>query len=129
VTWIKRWRQWRAAEALCWQASPVLAPMLLVALGGMLGSLARYGLVDAYPHLVTTLVINVVGSYLLGALVSRRPHDHWSRPLLGTGVLGGFTTMSALAVQTVTADPATAALYLVTSLVLGATAARLGLHA
>ena len=49
------------------------------------------------------------GAFLLGALVVRRPLEHWSRPLLGTGVLGGFTTMSGLAVQAVDAAPATAA--------------------
>jgi CrcB protein len=106
----------------------VLPSVLLVALGGVLGSLARYGLVTAIPHLVTTLAINVVGAFLLGVLVRRQPHDHWSRPFAGTGVLGGFTTMSALAVQTVTAGLVTAVAYLVASVVLGAAAAWWGLR-
>jgi CrcB protein len=110
-------------------AAPRLAgPLPLVAAGGVAGSLARYGLVDAYPHLLMTLAVNVVGSFLLGVLVSRREPGHWTRPLLGTGFLGGFTTMSALAVQTVTSDVATAVAYLVASMALGIAAAAAGLR-
>ena len=101
-------------------------PLLLVAVGGVAGSLARYGLGDAFPGIWTTFGINVVGAFLLGALVVRRPPEHWSRPLLGTGVLGGFTTMSGLAVQTVDASAATAALYLGATLVVGIAGAALG---
>ena len=59
---------------------------------------------NAHPLVVptVTLVINLVGSFLLGILVGRldgaRPH---LRAFLGTGVLGGFTTYSAFAVQTI----------------------------
>jgi CrcB protein len=110
-------------------AAPTIAgPVVLVAVGGVVGSLARYGLVEAAPHLVTTLAINVVGAFLLGALVVRRPPDHWTRPLLGTGVLGGFTTMSALAVQTVTSSVVAAVAYLAASLLLGTAAAVAGLR-
>lgn len=109
--------------------APRLAtPLALVALGGVLGSLARYGLVTAAPHLVTTLAINVVGSFLLGALVARRDPAHWSRPLLGTGFLGGFTTMSAVAVQVVASSAGAAVLYLTATLVLGVAAAAAGLR-
>ena len=102
---------------------------LLVAVGGVVGSLARYGLTDALPDLWTTFAINVAGSFLLGVLVARRPPEHWSRPLLGTGVLGGFTTMSALAVQTVDASLPTATAYLAATLVVGIGAAAAGLRA
>lgn len=103
-------------------------PLLLVALGGVAGSLLRWGLTELSPHLWTTLAINVVGSFLLGVLVRTRPPDDWTRPLLGTGFCGGFTTMSALAVQAVTSSFATAAAYVVASLVLGVGAAQLGLR-
>lgn len=103
-------------------------PVALVAAGGVAGSLARYGLVEAWPHLATTLAINVAGSFLLGVLVARRPPRHWSRPLLGTGFLGGFTTMSALAVQVVTSTAAAGIGYLLASLALGSAAAALGLR-
>lgn len=82
-----------------------LASLVLVVLGGALGGLARHGLDVLYP--VTdfpwsTFTINVVGSTLLAALpaipaVDRRP----ALPLfLGTGVLGGFTTLSAFSEET-----------------------------
>lgn len=76
-----------------------------VVVGGALGVLARAALVlpvgdpDAVPWI--TLGINAVGSFLLGVVVGalgdRRPH---ARAFLGTGVLGGFTTYSAFAVET-----------------------------
>lgn len=109
--------------------APRLAgPLAMVAVGGVGGSLSRYGLVEAAPHLLTTLAINVVGAFLLGCLVARRPAGHWSRPLLGTGFLGGFTTMSALAVQTVTSSAGPAVGYLAASMVLGVAAAVAGLR-
>lgn len=80
--------------------------LLAVALGGAVGALARHALTtagpdgDGFPG--TTFAINVVGAFLLGLL----PASTWARrhrllpPLLGTGVLGGFTTMSAVSEQT-----------------------------
>jgi len=77
------------------------------AAGGVLGSLARYSLTswfpvtDGFPW--TVFWINVVGSALLAALpalgVVRR--TAWLAVFLGTGVLGGFTTMSAASAETV----------------------------
>ena len=81
-----------------------------VAAGGALGALARWGVdvaVDAGGHhpLWATLIVNLVGCFLMGLLVSyvlSHPARHglW-RPFLGVGVLGGFTTFSAFAVDTV----------------------------
>ena len=83
----------------------------LVAVGGAVGSLARYvverlaGTLDGLP--VGTLAVNVVGAFALGALLewlavrgSDVSHRRAERLLLGTGFLGGFTTYSALAVET-----------------------------
>ena len=83
----------------------------VVVLGGMVGTLARWALTDAvgtaangFP--TATLVENVVGSFLLGALLEallRRgdetPRRRVLRLGLGTGLLGGFTTFSALAYE------------------------------
>ncbi len=78
-----------------------------VAVGGVLGSEARYGLTLAFPDAArgvpwTTLAVNVLGSFAIGALMAgvhrwgaRRP---LLRPFAGVGVLGGFTTFSAYAV-------------------------------
>ncbi len=104
------------------------ALVAVVAVGGALGSLARYGLVLAAPHLAMTLAINVVGSFLLAALVARRPQGYWSRPFLGSGVLGGFTTFSAFAVQAVDASLPTGIAYVAGTLVFGLGAAQLGLQ-
>lgn len=83
--------------------------LLAVALGGVLGSLARWGVDEAMPATRpgdwpwATLTVNLVGALAIGALLTSgllvgRPH--WWRPLLVTGVLGGFTTFSALALET-----------------------------
>lgn len=76
-----------------------------MAAGGAVGAVARHGLAVALPAEpgglpVATLTANLLGCLLLGLLVGARPHDPVLRPLLGTGVLGGFTTFSALALQT-----------------------------
>jgi len=78
-----------------------------VALGGAAGALLRYGTTEALPDAAgsfpwTILTVNVVGCLLLGLLpglevVRRRP---LLTPLLGPGVLGGFTTLSTYSEQT-----------------------------
>jgi CrcB protein len=84
---------------------------VLVAAGGAVGSLGRYGLAQALPAQhgwpVGTLTANLVGAFLLGVLLEalgRRgpetPGVLRARLALGTGVLGGFTTFSALALET-----------------------------
>lgn len=84
---------------------------LLVAVGGMVGTLARALLetaVPAAPGTVpwTTLGINLVGSFVLGALLetlAASGPDAGRRKALrlgcGTGVLGGFTTYSTFALE------------------------------
>jgi fluoride exporter len=85
----------------------------LVAVGGMLGTAVRAALTLALgdplgPWLVP--LINVVGAFALGVvlgLLSRATPDPRRRAVqhfVGTGVLGGFTTYSALAVES--AEPA-----------------------
>jgi CrcB protein len=66
-----------------------------VFLGGCLGGAARHA-AGASP--TRTLLINLAGALLLGALVVAAPH-HW-RPLLGTGFCGAFTTFGTVMVIT-----------------------------
>ncbi|UVJ38471.1 CrcB family protein [Arthrobacter sp. CJ23] len=86
--------------------------VLLVAAGGVLGALARYGLGFVIPAPggwpLPTLVINLSGALVLGALLeglSRRGPDAGWRQILrlavGTGFLGAFTTYSTLALDAV----------------------------
>jgi fluoride exporter len=83
---------------------------VLAALGGALGALARWALAEALPSAPTgwpwaTLVANLAGCLLIGVLLARlaarSPEPAWARPFLGVGVLGGFTTYSAFAVEVV----------------------------
>lgn len=80
----------------------------LVAAGGTVGTALRALVTIVIPPLghfpVATFGINILGAFLLGALLeslARRGPDEGGRRalrlLLGTGVLGGFTTYSALA--------------------------------
>ena len=75
---------------------------LLVAVGGAAGALLRWAVgrwlaTSGLPW--ATLVVNVVGSLLLGAVAASS--DGWPRTLLGTGVAGALTTYSAFALDTV----------------------------
>lgn len=81
----------------------------VVATGGVVGALARYGLGVAVPHGRTgfpwaTFGVNVSGCLLIGVLivlVTEGPPVHpLTRPFLGTGVLGGYTTFSTAMVDT-----------------------------
>lgn len=91
---------------------PHLRPsyLVIVGAGGGVGAAARYVLTEALaPALArptVTFMINIFGALLLGVLLealARRGPDVGAgralRLLLGTGVLGGFTTYSTLALD------------------------------
>ena len=84
---------------------PSLALVAAAALGGILGALARWLVGEAVPDGSgfpwTTLTINVTGSFALALLpASRWVRSHPALPVfLGTGVLGGWTTLSTYAEQ------------------------------
>ena len=107
---------------------------LLVAVAGLLGVLARYGLSRMTLHtealVWTTVGINIVGSFLLGLLAA----EHWFsrdvREAIGVGFLGGFTTFSTFSVQVVlevdAGRPWRAGAYVALSVVGGIAAAAAG---
>lgn len=117
-----------------------MIPALLVALGGALGSLARYGVNVSTTRLFGlgfpwgTLTVNVVGGLVMGllaALLALRGGSNEARLFLMTGVLGGFTTFSAFTLDAVTlwerGEGATAAVYVVASVVVSIAALVAGL--
>jgi CrcB protein len=112
---------------------------VLAALGGALGALARWAVTVALPSSPdgwpwATLLVNLTGCLLLGVLVAvlatRFPRADWARPLLAVGVLGGYTTYSAFAVEVVRLAEAgaasTAITYVVVSVVGGVSAVAAG---
>jgi CrcB protein len=77
--------------------------LLVVAIGGGIGALARYGIGLLLPSTpghfpYGTFLINVLGCALIGVLMvlvsEVYPNSQFLRPFFGTGILGGFTTFS-----------------------------------
>ncbi|MGY0799196.1 fluoride efflux transporter CrcB [Lysobacter sp. A286] len=116
--------------------------MLLVGLGGFLGSVARYKLGGLVLHLTaqerfpySTFAVNILGCLVIGVLAGlAERYDLFgpgTRLFLFTGLLGGFTTFSAFGLDAVflvrRGEFWVAALYAGASVVLGITAVWLGL--
>ncbi|MFM9864321.1 MAG: fluoride efflux transporter CrcB [Micropepsaceae bacterium] len=87
-----------------------MGTVLAVALGGALGAVGRYALTSQVDHWVSPgfpwgiLAVNVVGCFVMGvvaeagaSVVNLSPE---ARAFLTVGVLGGFTTFSAFALDT-----------------------------
>ncbi|WP_192483727.1 MULTISPECIES: fluoride efflux transporter CrcB [Cysteiniphilum] len=90
--------------------------LLLVGLGGGLGSISRFGLSEfiykvfgkSFPHGI--LIVNILGCLIIGALAAffqkERLLEHFLTPhfraLLITGFLGGFTTFSSFSLDALT---------------------------
>ncbi len=84
-----------------------LTPWLLVALGGSLGAVSRYGIDRIMicfmgPTVLGTFAVNITGSFLLGLFLTLSDERFgWSpelRVLVAVGFLGSFTTFSTLTV-------------------------------
>lgn len=113
-----------------------------VALGSAAGGVARYAIARLWPTVpagwpLATMAVNVVGSFAIGwlsALLASRAAAGGAtetlRVFLMTGVLGGFTTYSAFALETVTlgssGEMLRAAAYVVVTVVLCLAAALAG---
>lgn len=123
--------------------SLAMKDILLVGLGGFIGSVARYKLGGLVLHLTAqqrfpfgTFAVNVAGCLVIGLLAgfAERHELFWpgTRLFLFTGLLGGFTTFSAFGLDAMflvrRGEPALAALYAAASVVLGIAAVWLGLR-
>lgn len=85
--------------------------LFAVALGGAIGSVARYAAASRVGHHLGTafpwgtLAVNIVGGLVIGALTglaaSRLDLSAELRLFLVTGILGGFTTFSAFSLEVV----------------------------
>lgn len=117
--------------------------LLLVGLGGFLGSIARYRLggfvtqwtlQHRFPY--GTFVVNVLGCLVIGVLAGfAERHNAFhleARLFLFTGLMGGFTTFSAFGLETVDllkrGDVVTAVLYVGASVIVGVAAVWIGLR-
>jgi CrcB protein len=92
------------------QGQPKKSPvnLLVIALGGAFGAVARYGLSGWVQNLTATtfpmgtLVVNVLGSFLLGASLPLFESLAWSpeaRTMVTIGFLGAFTTYSTFSYE------------------------------
>jgi CrcB protein len=122
----------------------MLVNSLAVALGGALGSLARFWLAELFAALGlvafpwATLVANVTGSLLIGALAALIAEDGpfmvapAARLFWIVGICGGYTTFSSFSLQTLIlaeqGDWLRAALNVLLSLALCLAAVWLGYH-
>lgn len=117
--------------------------LLLVGLGGFVGSIARYQLGGWVLHLTaqerfpwSTFAVNVVGCLVAGVLAGLAERFELfsadARLFLFTGLLGGFTTFSAFGLDSMylvrRGELAVAALYAGASVVVGIGAVWLGLR-
>lgn len=119
--------------------TPIL--LLAVAAGGAAGSLLRFGAMSAVGHWLGsgfpwgTLVVNVLGSFVMGVLIEGWALA-WSvspemRAFLTVGVLGGFTTFSTFSLDAAylieRQQTAAAAAYVVASVAMSVGSLFLGL--
>jgi fluoride exporter len=113
--------------------------LVAVGIGGVLGAQARYGLGRAIPHGPSalpwsTVLINASGCLAIGilmaVLLAQASPPRLARPFLGVGILGGYTTYSSFATDTVALlarhRPALAVAYLAITVVSCAVAVWLG---
>ena len=116
----------------------MIRDLAAVGVGGAVGTGLRFALDGAFAtddalFPVSTLIANIVGSFVLALLVAElwAPSPAWARAGLGAGLLGSFTTFSALAVAVVhligVDQWMLAAIYLAATMLLGLAAAAFGL--
>lgn len=104
----------------------------LVAAGGFVGAVSRYAVDVSVAAIfgdvtgLATLLVNVVGSFGLGVLVSRTTTPQL-RLFAGTGLIASFTTYSTFVTDAVTLGTTAGTLYVALSYGFGFAAAVIGL--
>jgi CrcB protein len=84
---------------------------ILIGFGGFIGTILRYSVTVLCQHYsltakfpINTLIVNALGTGLIGFYFEKATHQAQSTPLLSlfimTGILGGFTTFSAFGLDT-----------------------------
>jgi len=116
--------------------------LLYVAVGGAIGSVARYLVISGMASLTGfgfpygTLLVNISGSFLMGALIESltkyMPGGMGLRAFLAVGILGGYTTFSSFSLDAITlyqeGKILAAATYTVSSVVLSLLAIFIGIY-
>ena len=75
--------------------------VLLVGIGGAFGAMARHAVGLLIEGREAILVVNAVGSFLLGGILAA-PFGNVALLAIGVGFCGAFTTFSSFAIETVT---------------------------
>jgi len=113
--------------------------LLLVGLGGSIGSMLRYAaglLINSKYFPYATLAVNFIGSFIIGIVFAMSVKEevlstHW-KLFLATGICGGFTTFSAFSLENMellqNGKIGMAAIYIILSIVLGIVAAFFGFY-
>lgn len=115
--------------------------LLLVGLGGSIGSIGRYLVASYFTKIIPaafpygTFIVNITGCLAIGIVYGLSERFSWLTPewriFLATGICGGYTTFSSFAYENVKlvqeGNYLAFAMYSITSFVLGLLAAFLGL--
>lgn len=114
--------------------------VILVGIGGLMGSIARYAAASFLTKLIPsafpfgTFAVNILGCLIVGVIFGLSEKFDWLpewRLFLATGFCGGFTTFSSFAYENIVLlqdkDYLTFASYSILSFVLGLTATFIGL--
>lgn len=110
---------------------------VMVLVGGSFGAVCRFAVSSLIKRIistefpVSTLFINLIGSFLIGLLMAAHP-GNFNQLLLGTGFMGGFTTFSTFQMENITLfqkkNYVPLAIYIISSFVFCILLAVLGLY-
>jgi fluoride exporter len=95
----------------------------LVAAGGALGAASRWAIDAQVPSLMGTLLVNFLGCFIMGVFMYESIYigqfSRDTRIFFGVGMIGAFTTFSALAVQSFEAGAVIGTVNILANILLG----------